>query len=171
VQGPSAAVCTSLTVYVCGTFSTGCGQVRVGGVWESRWCGLRPLTVRLRWLDAPSLRRRLSDPSDHAGKQGCGRGCSVAALSSRVFARQGFDSNNVNQSIASFLVTRPPIAFLGFGWESDMRNWRSEFLFQVGPLAPAWKGRRGCSAARGRTGRRSSTATRGRQSCRRLSFT
>lgn len=45
---------------------------------------------------------------------------------------QAMDTNFVNQSIASFLVTRPPIAFLGFGWESDMRDWRPEFLWQVG---------------------------------------
>ena len=52
-------------------------------------------------------------------------------------ALQAFDKNSVNQSIASFLVTRPPIAFLGFGWESDMRDWRPEFLWQVGePQGP-----------------------------------
>ena len=45
---------------------------------------------------------------------------------------QAFDTAHVNQSIAAFLVVRPPIAFLGFGWESDMRDWRSEFLWQVG---------------------------------------
>lgn len=45
---------------------------------------------------------------------------------------QNFDSNNANQSIASFLVVRPPIGFLGKGWESDMKDWREEFLWQVG---------------------------------------
>jgi hypothetical protein len=45
---------------------------------------------------------------------------------------QTFDTHNVNQSIASFLVTRPPVAFLGFGWESDQRDWRPEFLWEVG---------------------------------------
>lgn len=42
------------------------------------------------------------------------------------------DAAHANTSIAAFLVTRPPIAYLGFGWESDQRNWRPEFLFQVG---------------------------------------
>ena len=45
---------------------------------------------------------------------------------------QAFDNNAVNQSIASFLIVRPPSAYIGFGWESDMRNWRPEFLWQVG---------------------------------------
>jgi hypothetical protein len=45
---------------------------------------------------------------------------------------QAFDKAAVNQSIASFLIVRPPIGFIGFGWESDMRDWRAEFLWQVG---------------------------------------
>lgn len=54
---------------------------------------------------------------------------------------QSFDAGNVNQSLASFLVTRPPIAFIGFGWESDMRDWRPEFLWQVGePQGPCAEG-------------------------------
>ena len=50
---------------------------------------------------------------------------------------QHIDAGNVNQSIAAFLVVRPPIAFLGNGWESDQRSWRSEFLWNVGAPAPA----------------------------------
>jgi hypothetical protein len=34
-----------------------------------------------------------------------------------------FDTNNKQQSLASFLITRPPIGYLGFGWESDQKNW------------------------------------------------
>ena len=50
---------------------------------------------------------------------------------------QAFDAHNVNASIASFLITRPPIAFLGYGWESDQRDWNAAFLYQVGvPLGP-----------------------------------
>jgi Hypothetical glycosyl hydrolase family 15 len=45
---------------------------------------------------------------------------------------QQMDDKNVNQSIASFLIVRPPIGYLGYGWESDMKNWKSEFLWQVG---------------------------------------
>jgi len=45
---------------------------------------------------------------------------------------QLLDVNHVNASLAGFLVTRPPHAWIGFGWESDMKNWRSEFLWQVG---------------------------------------
>ncbi len=45
---------------------------------------------------------------------------------------QTCDAAHFNQSLAAFLITRPPIAFFGFGWESDQRNWRSEFLWDVG---------------------------------------
>ena len=43
-----------------------------------------------------------------------------------------FDTNNKVQSLAGFLVTRPPIGFIGFGWESDQRDWDPIFLTQVG---------------------------------------
>ena len=45
---------------------------------------------------------------------------------------QWCDVANFNQSLASFLVTRPPVAFFGYGWPSDTTNWREEFLWQVG---------------------------------------
>ncbi len=45
---------------------------------------------------------------------------------------QSFDSGNAAQSVAGFLITRPPIAYIGFGWESDMRDWNPIFLSQVG---------------------------------------
>eukprot|EP00912_Choanoflagellata_sp_UC4_P000213 UC4_evm3s135 len=45
---------------------------------------------------------------------------------------QGHEPKYSNQSIASFLITRPPIAFLGFGWESDDRMWDDQFYLQVG---------------------------------------
>ena len=63
------------------------------------------------------------------------------------------------QSIASFLVVRGPIAFLGFGWESDMKDWDPLFRLQVGePLQTGeagavvkWGRDRACSRGRGRT--------------------
>ena len=55
-----------------------------------------------------------------------------AAAYQRTAITQGCDAKNVNQTLASFLITRPPIAFYGFGWESDMKDWRQEFLFNVG---------------------------------------
>lgn len=45
---------------------------------------------------------------------------------------QWCDVTNFNQTLASFLVTRPPVGFFGFGWPSDTTNWRPEFLWQVG---------------------------------------
>jgi hypothetical protein len=50
----------------------------------------------------------------------------------KIAITQSIDDSNFNASLASFLVTRPPIAFLGYGWESDQRKWRSEFLWAVG---------------------------------------
>ena len=50
---------------------------------------------------------------------------------------QLFDASNINQSIASFLVTRPPIAYLGFGWESDQRQWNPAFRWAVGEPTPS----------------------------------
>ncbi len=41
-------------------------------------------------------------------------------------------TDNVNQSVAAFLVVRPPIAFLGWGWESGDEKWDDVFLLQVG---------------------------------------
>jgi hypothetical protein len=60
----------------------------------------------------------------------------TAAWQTRATTQQ-IDASNINQSIASFLIVRPPIAFLGNGWESDQRSWRSEFLWDVGAPAPA----------------------------------
>ena len=54
-----------------------------------------------------------------------------------VATTQSIDTSNFNQSLAAFLVVRPPIAFLGYGWESDMKDWRSEFLWSVGEPTPS----------------------------------
>lgn len=43
-----------------------------------------------------------------------------------------FDTSNKIQSLAGFLVVRPPTAYIGFGWESDQRNWDPLFLTDVG---------------------------------------
>ena len=45
---------------------------------------------------------------------------------------QSFDAAAANQSIASFLITRGPVAFLGSGWESGNDAWHDAFLYQVG---------------------------------------
>lgn len=50
---------------------------------------------------------------------------------------QAVDERAFNQSLAAFLVTRGPWAFLGFGGVSDMRDWRREFLWSVGEPTPA----------------------------------
>lgn len=45
------------------------------------------------------------------------------------------DATAANQSVAAFLVVRPPIGFLGFGWYSNDANWDPLFLLQVGTPA------------------------------------
>lgn len=37
-----------------------------------------------------------------------------------------------NQTVAAFLITRPPIGFVGWGWESDDSKWNDIFLLQPG---------------------------------------
>ena len=39
---------------------------------------------------------------------------------------------NANQTVAAFLVSRPPYAYLGWGWESDDAQWNDIFYLQVG---------------------------------------
>ena len=43
-----------------------------------------------------------------------------------------FDESNALQSIAGFLIVRGPTAYIGYGWESDQRQWNELFLMQVG---------------------------------------
>lgn len=38
----------------------------------------------------------------------------------------------LNQTIAAFLIARPPIAFIGFGWPSQDSQWSNKFLLDVG---------------------------------------
>ena len=39
---------------------------------------------------------------------------------------------NQNQTVAAFLISRPPYAYLGWGWESDDKQWNDIFYLQVG---------------------------------------
>ena len=44
-------------------------------------------------------------------------------------------ASDANQTVAAFLITRPPYAYLGFGWESDDRQWNDLFWLQAGQPA------------------------------------
>ena len=46
----------------------------------------------------------------------------------------GMDTSAANkaQVVAGFLIVRPPVAFLGWGWESGDEKWDDVFLLQVG---------------------------------------
>jgi len=44
---------------------------------------------------------------------------------------------DAEQVLAAFLIVRPPYGWLGFGWESDNRNWLPIFNTDVGePMGP-----------------------------------
>ena len=58
--------------------------------------------------------------------------CTPAFQSAAHATTYAFDAGNKLQSLAGFLVTRPPIAFIGYGWESDQRKWDPIFLTDVG---------------------------------------
>ena len=55
----------------------------------------------------------------------------TAAFQQQAITMQ-FDDSNALQSIAGFLIVRGPTAYLGYGWESDQRQWNKLFLMQVG---------------------------------------
>jgi hypothetical protein len=112
---------------------------------------------------------------------------------------QSFDGGARNQSVASFLIARGPVAFLGSGWESgnDVRGSAPRERMPAAsscannvipplarlrrpstrPSSTVWASRRGraprrpraSSRGRGRTGRSRSTATPSSPSCPRRS--
>ena len=43
-----------------------------------------------------------------------------------------FSPGAANESVAAFLVVRPPTAYLGYGWYSDDTNWSPLFLLDAG---------------------------------------
>lgn len=45
---------------------------------------------------------------------------------------QQYDAAAANQSIAAFLIVRPPNGYLGWGWYSNDENWSPLFLLQPG---------------------------------------
>jgi hypothetical protein len=62
--------------------------------------------------------------------------CAAGAAGAATTA--AFDANNANQSVAAFLISRGPHAWLGFGWESgDDSQWHPAFDYDVGePQSP-----------------------------------
>jgi hypothetical protein len=53
-------------------------------------------------------------------------------MQQRALMMHANDSGIDNQTLAAFLIVRPPIAYLGWGWESDDRFWDDRFLLQPG---------------------------------------
>ena len=57
--------------------------------------------------------------------------CNAAWQVNNAFT-MNMDKNYQSQSLAAFLVVRTPVAYLGYGWESDQSDWLPIFLTQVG---------------------------------------
>lgn len=148
----SSVLNTTLNAYVDGTFTddvTGFPEEHGNG---PKNINMSDTDVAILDMATSAANARLIDEAVAAGKyvwqafgaqDGVGSGPSKDSCISWMSARctteyqaqaitQTCDDGNFNQSLASFLITRPPIGFFGYGWESDMRNWRSEFLWDVG---------------------------------------
>ena len=41
----------------------------------------------------------------------------------------------LNQTVAAFLIVRPPVAFIGFPWPAQDAQWSDQFLLQAGEPA------------------------------------
>ena len=58
--------------------------------------------------------------------------CSPSYQERPLLMRMNNDPKVANQTVAAFLIVRPPHAYLGWSWESDDRDWNEIFLLQVG---------------------------------------
>jgi hypothetical protein len=50
--------------------------------------------------------------------------------------REPYNETDKRQTVAGFLVSRPPVAYLGWGWESGDDKWDDIFLLQVHLTSP-----------------------------------
>eukprot|EP01087_Luapelamoeba_hula_P003456 TRINITY_DN1325_c0_g1_i1.p1 TRINITY_DN1325_c0_g1~~TRINITY_DN1325_c0_g1_i1.p1 ORF type:complete len:414 (+),score=35.17 TRINITY_DN1325_c0_g1_i1:113-1354(+) len=58
--------------------------------------------------------------------------CASAMQSKPLMMQMDSSPANMNQTVAAFLIVRPPAAWLGWGWESDTRQWNPISLLQPG---------------------------------------
>ena len=58
--------------------------------------------------------------------------CAPAMQGRPMLMQMDSSAANCNQTVASFLISRPPYAYLGWGWESDDAQWNDIFYLQVG---------------------------------------
>ncbi len=59
--------------------------------------------------------------------------CTAAAQEAPMMMSAGAADN---ATVAAFLITRPPIGFIGWGWESDDRKWPQSNIFLLQPGVP-----------------------------------
>ena len=58
--------------------------------------------------------------------------CDVSYQGRPMLMAMDNDPTNDRQFVAAFLIARPPHAYLGWGWESDDKDWNDLFYLQVG---------------------------------------
>ena len=60
--------------------------------------------------------------------------CGAAFQNTSLLMSAGVGAGEImaDQTLAAFLIVRPPVAFIGWGWESDDRMWQDKFLLQPG---------------------------------------
>lgn len=71
-------------------------------------------------------------PQDASGCAAFMRERCVPAWQDRTVMMPFYNNRNANQSLAAFLITRGPVAFVGSGWESGVAQWSPVFLYAVG---------------------------------------
>ena len=60
------------------------------------------------------------------------KGCAPAMQGRPLMMSMDSSPGNANQSVAAFLITRPPYGFLGWGWQSGDEKWDDIFYLQAG---------------------------------------
>ncbi len=58
--------------------------------------------------------------------------CQITYQSYPMAMQMDTSSQNKNQTVAAFLIVRPPYGWLGWGWPSGQSYWDPIFLLQVG---------------------------------------
>jgi len=58
--------------------------------------------------------------------------CAAALQAAPMLMKMDSSPANKNQTVAAFLIVRPPYAYLGWSWESGDEKWDDVFLLQAG---------------------------------------
>jgi hypothetical protein len=58
--------------------------------------------------------------------------CAAAMQAAPMLMKMDSSPGNANQTVAAFLIARPPYAYLGWSWESGDEKWNDLFYLQAG---------------------------------------